>query len=288
MEEIEMKKYLICVDSDGCVFDSMELKHKECFCPAFVNVWGLQNVSRYAREVWDYVNLYSKTRGINRFPALVLALELLDTRPEVRERGYVCPDLTALKKWINETDKLSAAGLSEYCAQNPDSDPILQNALKWSKEVDENIERIVHGVIALPGVKDAFEAFSSFADIMIVSATPQEAIVREWGAQGLLEYVTVVAGQEMGTKKVCIAKALEDGKYDLNHVLMIGDAPGDYAAAQANGVLYYPIVPGKEVKSWKRIKDEALARFKKIAYEGNYMEALLEEFDCVLLDKPAW
>ena len=283
-----MKKYLICVDSDGCVFDSMELKHKECFCPAFVNVWGLQNVSRYAREVWDYVNLYSKTRGINRFPALVLALELLDTRPEVRERGYVCPDLTALKKWINETDKLSAAGLSEYCAQNPDSDPILQNALKWSKEVDENIERIVHGVIALPGVKDAFEAFSSFADIMIVSATPQEAIVREWGAQGLLEYVTVVAGQEMGTKKVCIAKALEDGKYDLNHVLMIGDAPGDYAAAQANGVLYYPIVPGKEVKSWKRIKDEALARFKKIAYEGNYMEALLEEFDCVLLDKPAW
>lgn len=283
-----MKKYLICVDSDGCVFDSMELKHKECFCPAFVNVWGLQNVSRYAREVWDYVNLYSKTRGINRFPALVLALELLDTRPEVRERGYVCPDLTALKKWINETDKLSAAGLSEYCAQNPDSDPILQNALKWSKEVDENIERIVHGVIALPGVKDAFEAFSSFADIMIVSATPQEAIVREWGAQGLLEYVTVVAGQEMGTKKVCITKALEDGKYDLNHVLMIGDAPGDYTAAQANGVLYYPIVPGKEVESWKRIKDEALARFKKIAYEGNYMEALLEEFDCVLLDKPTW
>lgn len=34
--------FLVCVDSDGCVFDNMELKHKECFCPATVNVWGLQ------------------------------------------------------------------------------------------------------------------------------------------------------------------------------------------------------------------------------------------------------
>ena len=22
---------LVCIDSDGCVFDTMELKHKECF-----------------------------------------------------------------------------------------------------------------------------------------------------------------------------------------------------------------------------------------------------------------
>ena len=63
--------FLICVDSDGCVFDNMELKHKECFCPATVNVWGLQSVSRYAREAAEYVNLYSKSRGTNRYPALI-------------------------------------------------------------------------------------------------------------------------------------------------------------------------------------------------------------------------
>ena len=74
------KNFLVCVDSDGCVFDNMELKHKECFCPATVNVWGLQSVSRYAREAAEFVNLYSKTRGANRFPALIRTLELLAER----------------------------------------------------------------------------------------------------------------------------------------------------------------------------------------------------------------
>ena len=97
------KEYLVCVDSDGCVFDNMELKHKECVCPATVNVWGLQSVSRYARESAEFVNLYSKSRGANRFPALVRTLELLGARKEAQERGYVCPDLTPLKKWIEET-----------------------------------------------------------------------------------------------------------------------------------------------------------------------------------------
>jgi hypothetical protein len=26
-------EFLVGIDSDGCVFDSMELKHKECFIP---------------------------------------------------------------------------------------------------------------------------------------------------------------------------------------------------------------------------------------------------------------
>ena len=196
-----MKDFLICIDSDGCVFDNMELKHKECFCPATVNVWGLQSVSRYARESAEFVNLYSKTRGMNRFPALVRTLELLGQRKEAVERGYVCPDLSPLKQWIKETDNLSAVGIKEYYASHPDADPILQTAARWSAEVDENIERIVHGVAPLPGVKETLAYLSAFADIVIVSATPHEAIVREWDAQGLLEHVTEVAGQESCKQK---------------------------------------------------------------------------------------
>ncbi|MBD3240838.1 MAG: HAD family hydrolase, partial [Chitinivibrionales bacterium] len=52
--------FFIGIDSDGCVFDSMELKHKECFCPQFVNHFDVQPVSKYAREVWGFVNLYSR------------------------------------------------------------------------------------------------------------------------------------------------------------------------------------------------------------------------------------
>ena len=59
--------FFIGIDSDGCVFDSMEIKHKECFVPMFVKHNGLQAVSKYARQVWEFVHLYSKTRGTNRF-----------------------------------------------------------------------------------------------------------------------------------------------------------------------------------------------------------------------------
>ena len=57
------KEYFIGIDSDGCVFDSMEIKHKECFTPMFIKHFNLQAVSKYAREVWEFVNLYSKTRA---------------------------------------------------------------------------------------------------------------------------------------------------------------------------------------------------------------------------------
>ena len=282
------KEFLVCVDSDGCVFDNMELKHKECFCPATVNVWGLQSVSRYAREAAEFVNLYSKTRGANRFPALIRTLELLGARREAQERGYECPDLTPLKKWVAETNSLSARGIREYAeAHGGDIDPILATAARWSAEVDENIERIVHGVAPLPGVKEAFAQIAEFADIVIVSATPHEAIVREWGAQGLLEHITVVAGQELGTKKECIRKAME-GKYDAGHVLMVGDAPGDHDAATANGVLYYPIIPGWEVESWSLLRETAAEKFHAGSYAGAYMDGLLDRFYAVLQDEPNW
>src|SRR5205085_10471008 len=42
--------FLVGIDSDGCVFDSMEIKYKECFIPNFINHYGLQGVSKFARE----------------------------------------------------------------------------------------------------------------------------------------------------------------------------------------------------------------------------------------------
>ena len=77
---IPQRDFLVGVDSDGCAFDTMELKHKECFIPNMINTYGLQGVSKYAREVAEFVNLYSKSRGINRFPGLVETLERLAQR----------------------------------------------------------------------------------------------------------------------------------------------------------------------------------------------------------------
>ena len=42
---------------------------------------------------------------------------------------------------------------------------------------------------------------------------------------------------------------------------MIGDAPGDYQAAEANRPLFFPINPGAEEASWRRLFEEGIDRF---------------------------
>lgn len=280
------RDFLVCVDSDGCVFDNMELKHKECFSPATVNVWDLQGVSRYAREAAEYVNLYSRWRGTNRFPALVRTLELLAERPEAIERGYRLPDLSPIREWIKRTKALSSAALSREIDRKPDCE-VLRRAARWSDEVNANIARIVRGVPPFPHVKEALSAISRFADIVVVSATPHEAIVREWEEHGLTQFVTAIAGQELGGKKECIALAAKD-RYRPENVLMVGDAPGDHDAANANGVAFYPIVPGYETQSWERLSGEEADIFKAGRYVGARMNARVAEFYEVLLDTPPW
>src|SRR5213082_3554153 len=106
------KEFFIGLDSDGCVFDSMEIKHKECFTPMFIKYFKLQAVSKYAREVWEFVNLYSRTRGANRFPALSRSLNLLRERPEVKARGVQLADTKALEEWVARETRLGNATLA--------------------------------------------------------------------------------------------------------------------------------------------------------------------------------
>src|SRR5207248_11649240 len=78
--------FFVGIDSDGCVFDSMEIKHKECFCPQSIKYWDLQPISKYAREAVEFVNLYSKWRSTKPWPSLISRLALLSERPGVRKR----------------------------------------------------------------------------------------------------------------------------------------------------------------------------------------------------------
>ena len=205
------KDYLVCIDSDGCLLDNMELKHKECFCPAVVNVWNLQGASKYVREVHEWVNLYSRSRGWNRFPAVVRTLELSYARPELKERGYIMPNLKPLKKWIEETPVLSAVAIDEYARKCPDCDPLLLQAAQWSREVDANIAHIVRNILPFPGVREAVLKLREFADVVVVSATPHDSLVRELTAVGIAPLMTAIAGQELGTKSQSIRKAMSHG-----------------------------------------------------------------------------
>ena len=35
------RDFLICIDSDGCAMDTMDVKHMRCFAPCLVHEWDL-------------------------------------------------------------------------------------------------------------------------------------------------------------------------------------------------------------------------------------------------------
>jgi phosphoglycolate phosphatase-like HAD superfamily hydrolase len=279
------KEFFIGIDSDGCIFDTMEIKHKECFCPNYINYFELQKISKYAREVWEFVNLYSKTRGTNRFKALIRCFELLPQRPEVMARNPEFIDLTLLKKWVDKETKLGNPALEKLASEL--NDKKIDLILDWSLAVNKSVKEIVRNVPPFPFVKESLEKLNGKADAIVVSSTPLEALEREWEEQGIDKYVRLIAGQEFGSKNEHLQYAAK-GKYDHNKILMIGDAPGDYNAAKANGVLFYPINPGDEEKSWENFYNEALDKFFTGSYAGNYEGELIKEFDQHLPEKPPW
>ena len=279
------RPFFVGIDSDGCAFDSMEIKHKECFCPNTIKWWDLQSVSKYAREAAEFVNLYSKWRGINRWPALTMVFDLLQERAEVKARGARITEAKRVREFMASGKPLSDAGLKAYMAEHPD--PELDKALGWSKAVNASVADMVHGVPPFPYMRESLQSLQSQADVVVVSATPTEALVREWEEHDIAKYVRVIAGQEMGSKKQHLAWAAKD-KYPADHILMMGDAPGDLEAAKANGVLFFPIDPGQEEKSWERFYQEGLARFTAGTYAGEYEAALIAEFETFLPSTPPW
>lgn len=278
------REFFVGIDSDGCVFDTMEIKHKECFTPMFIKHFRLQAVSKYAREVWEFVNLYSKTRGINRFPALSNALNLLAERHEVQARGVVPWKTDSLDAWLARETKLSNNALKQEIESG---NAELQTVMDWSLAVNAAIEDIVSGVPPFPLVRETLARLNEVADVIVVSQTPTDALEREWAEHNIAAQARLIAGQELGTKTDHI-KLASGGKYAPRHVLMIGDAPGDFKAAKSNHALFFPIVPGHEEAWWQHLFDEGIERFLADQFAGDYQAELLREFNASLPDSPPW
>ena len=278
-------RFFVGIDSDGCVFDSMEPKQKECFCPVTIEKWGLAGVSKYAREAWEFVNLYSQDRGCNRFFALQKAFDLLRERKAVQQRNVEIPLLKDLKSWTQRETKLGNPALkTEIERTNSDE---LKRVYDWSLAVNETVARVVKGVKPFPIVRECLEKLQGHADIIVVSGTPAEALIREWEEHDIDKYVSIIAGQEMGSKKEHLKFTTEE-KYAEGHLLMIGDAPGDLKAARANNVLFYPINPGHEEASWERFYNEIIDLFLADKYTRDFEMELINDFNSYLPEKPSW
>lgn len=265
------KNFLICIDSDGCAIDTMDIKHIKCFGPCMVKEWNLEEWESPILERWNEVNLYTLTRGINRFKGLALALI------EINEKYKKIDGIDEFVKWTNETKELSNESLENIIEKN--NSICLKKALAWSKSVNASINLLSDDEKRpFEGVAEGIKEAKKISDIAIVSSANEQAVLDEWKEHGLLEHVDIVLTQNIGSKAYCISKLIEKG-YKRDNILMVGDALGDYEAAKVNEVLYYPILVKKEKESWERFLSEALDKFINNTYMDKYQEQVVNEFE---------
>lgn len=271
LKEFEKKKeFLICVDSDGCAMDTMDIKHIRCFGPCMVEEWNLHDWETPILTRWNDINLYTMTRGINRFKGLAKMLR------EVHEEYAEIEDVDVLEKWVEESDELSNAALKRAIGEG--GSICLKKALSWSESVNEAITKLSFDVKKpFEGVKEALAYANGSADIAIVSSANLQAVLEEWELYGLLDHVDLVLAQDTGSKAFCIQELVKKG-YETDKVLMTGDAPGDYDAAKKNGVYYYPILVRHEKESWEEFRETAVGKLLDGSYGGAYQEEKVQAF----------
>ena len=264
-------EFLVCIDSDGCAIDSMNIKHIQCFGPRMVDEWELHQWADEILRQWNHVNLYSMTRGINRFKGLLVALKEVDSKYRPIE------DLSSLENWVQTTKELSNNSLIQAIENAPDS-ICLKKALSWSNLVNASIKQLPEEqVLPFPLVKEALMFVHGQADVAIVSSANLGAIMDEWERHELLPHVDLVLAQNAGTKAYCIGQLLTKG-YDPRKVIMCGDAPGDLDAAKANSVFYYPIRVGHEKESWDEFIRTGFQKLLDGTYEGAYQDRQIDGF----------
>ena len=253
--------FLVCVDSDGCVMDTMNCKHFHCFGPCMVAEWALDAWRDAILQRWNVINLFSMTRGINRFKGLAIALG------EINATYTPITGIEALQHWAETAPALSNDGIAKAIeSAEGDAKLVLQKALSWSKAVNAAIVQLDEALkIPYPSAGEGLAAAHQFADVAMVSSANRDAVEEEWGKFGLLEHTDIVLAQDIGSKAACIKEMLKFG-YDRDKVVMIGDAPGDSDAAEKNGVHYYPILVGHEKESWEEAISTAFVKLRSGDY----------------------
>ena len=254
--------FLVCVDSDGCVMDTMNCKHFNCFGPCMVTEWGLEAWKEEILDRWNVINLFSMTRGINRFKGLAMALKEIDGK----YKKIIGVD--ALVEWAENAPALSNDAVAKAAADASDADAklVFEKALSWSKAVNAAIVALDESLkVPYAGAKEGLAAAHIFADVAMVSSANRDAVEEEWGKFGLLEHTDIVLAQDVGSKAACIAAMLKFG-YDPDKVVMVGDAPGDCDAAEKNGVHYYPILVNHEKESWEEAVAVAFGKLQSGEY----------------------
>lgn len=247
--------------------DTMTYKHKNIFGPIASEIFAIENKEKFQRN-WENINLYSKSRGINRFEGLYETLKSVNY-----------PYLEGIKEWINKTSELSNQSLEREIKKYKSRE--LVKTLEWSKKVNKKISENENKFQAFDNVRESLLNMSKNGSVYVVSSANKEAVEKEWEKNHLIEYVEKIFCQDTGKKKEIIQSLIKE-KDEKSLFIMIGDAPGDLRAAKKNNILFYPILAGKEVVSWKEFNKNIINKIVNRSYkniEKEYIEKFWNNLD---------
>lgn len=263
---VKKREFLVCMDSDGCVMDTVRIKHCTVFCPELIRVFSLDEYADMITSAWKEINITGITRGIPRFESVVQIFDRL------KNRGVEVPGSEDIAAWVRTASELSTASLQQEMLRT--GSLALRKLQEWNNACNRRIQALEPTFEPFPGVETSLRQLHAVADVAVVSAANESAIESEWTRYGLSRHADVIFGQEVGSKANSIAVMLACG-YESRKVMMVGDAMGDAQAAAANGVAFVPILPGKEAESWRRLQEEALPKLLHGTFNPTYQNELL-------------
>lgn len=261
VDYVKNNDYLVAIDSDGCVFDNMTVKHQKFFFPVLLETFNMEDADGSKAALWNKINLDYPTRGINRFEGLKMFFESFKPTE----------DMTAFLKLFESENGLSNDLIQKEI--NVSSDPLLTKVLTWSTNLNAKIKAELGTMKPFDGVVSAIEKIVKVADIVVVSSANHEAVSNEWDEAGLLPYVQFVSSQDIGPK-ADVLKILQSKGYENSKMLMVGDAYGDYNAAKSIGAHFYQITYKCEAQSWAQLSESVINDFLNNNYQYNGPELL--------------
>jgi phosphoglycolate phosphatase-like HAD superfamily hydrolase len=282
------KNYFVGIDSDGTVFNSMELKHKDCFVGCLIRAFSLASIAHEVHIVWNYVNIFSMTRGTNRFKALILTFDCLSKMESVKKSKINIPKLNSIRNWLTSNKPLTNEILKEIILNSSGNEKTyLENTFIWSENVNETVKKTVFNLPPMIGALTAMIKIKKFADVAVISNTPIMTLNREWRENNIESNVLYIGGQETGTKTEMLNAVAKD-KYKSENILIIGDSFGDLKAAKNINALFFPILPLKEEESWEIFNQKGFKFFLDGNYSGEFENNHIEKFNLTLNIKPHW
>ena len=111
------REFLVCMDSDGCVMDTVSIKHTIVMCPELIRVLRWTIMQTLSPRRGRRFNLRNITRGLSRFESVVLVFDRL------KNRGIEIPGSEDIAAWVDTANELFYGQPAAGAAKNRQPGP---------------------------------------------------------------------------------------------------------------------------------------------------------------------